>query len=612
MFTRSSLLGLVLVTATAATETLSAQARPAESASFVIRGAKVFDGVRDLGIADVLVTGDRITAIGRTLRVPARATEIDARGKTLLPGFIDAHVHAYGDAMRTALVYGSTTLLDQFTDITMASGIRTRQANGEMNDVADLYSAGTLVTSPKGHGTEYGMVIPTISSPAEAQAFVDARLAEGSQWIKIVYDNGSTYGMTVATISRETMQAVIAATHRRGKLAVVHIGDLAGAREAIEAGADGLAHLFVDADPDTAFGALLKQHRAFVIPTLSVLESVSSTASGATLVTDAALSPWVTQAAATNLKTGFPRRAGSRAQYSHAVATIRALKAAGVPILAGTDAPNPGTWHGISMHREVQLLVEAGLTPIEALASATSIPAAKFRFTDRGRIARGLRADLLLVDGDPLTDIRATRAIAGVWKRGVAVDRAPDRESVVAESRAAAAAASAPSASLIAGDVSDFESGKPDAKIGFGWVVSTDAFAGGKSVAAMNVVDGGANGSAKALSITGTLDAGLSYGWSGAMLLTGKVPMQPADFSSKKELRFFAKGDGQTYTVMLFSQSRGQQPLTKTFVSTTGWTEVVMPFSDFGVDAHDVQGLAWTLTGRPGTFALQVDDVRLR
>jgi imidazolonepropionase-like amidohydrolase len=591
---------------------LAAQTRPAEPSAFVIRGAKVFDGTRDRGIMDVVVIGDRITAVGRGVRAPSRATEIDGRGKTLLPGFIDAHVHAYGDAMRTALVYGSTTLLDQFTDITMASGVRTRQSNGELNDVADLYSAGTLVTSPKGHGTEYGMKIPTITAPAEAQAFVDARLAEGSQWIKIVYDNGSTYGMNTETISKATMRAVIEATHRRGKLAVVHVGDLAGARDAIESGADGLAHLFLDADPDPGFALLLAQRRAFVIPTLSVLESVSSTASGATLVTDAALSPWVTQAAATNLKMGFPRRAGSRAQYSHAVATIRALKAAGVPILAGTDAPNPGTWHGISMHREVQLLVEAGLTPADALASATSIPATRFRFADRGRIAAGMRADLLIVDGDPLTDIRATRAIAGVWKRGIAVNRAPDREAVVAEARAATAAASAPSAAMIAGAISDFESGKPDAKIGSGWVVTTDAFAGGKSVGAMNVIDGGANGSTKSLSITGTLDAGLSYGWSGAMLLTGRTPMQPADLSSKKELRFFAKGDGQTYTVMLFSRSRGTQPLTKTFVSTTDWTEIVMPFTDFGVDARDVQGLAWTLTGRPGTFALQVDDVRLR
>jgi imidazolonepropionase-like amidohydrolase len=586
---------------------LSAQAQT--PSVFVIRGARVFDGSRDRGIMDVLVRGQLIANVGRALRAPASATVIDGAGKTLLPGLIDAHVHSYGDALRTALVFGSTTQLDQFTDITMANGVRVNQASGGMSDVADLFSAGTLVTSPKGHGTEYGMKIPVIESASQAQAFVDARIAEGSQWIKIVYDDGHTYGMSIPTIDSLTLRAVINAAHARGKLAVVHIGDLAGARTAINAGADGLAHLFVDAPPDSGFARLLVQHRAFVIPTLSVLESVSGTASGTSLITDARLAPWVSRAATTNLKTGFPKRAGSLANYANAVATVRALHAAHVPILAGTDAPNPGTWHGISMHRELELLVDAGLSPAEALASATSVPAAKFRFADRGRIAVGLRADLLLVNGNPLADIRATRDIAGVWKRGVAVNRAPERESVIAESRAASAA---PTDALVTGDVSDFESGRPTSKVGFGWVVSTDAFAGGKSAATMNVTDDGANGSGKALTIAGTLDAGLQYGWSGAMWLTGKAPMQPANLSSKKEIRFWTKGDGKTYTLMLFSQAAGQRPLTTTFATTPTWTEVVIPFATLGVDGRDVQGIAWTLTGTPGTFALQVDDVRLK
>ena len=78
---------------------------------------------------------------------------------------------------------------------------------------------------------------------------------------------------------------------------------------------------------------------------------------------------------------------------------------------AGTDAPNSGTAHGASLHGELQLLVEAGLTPTEALAAATSAPAAAFHLTDRGRIAPGLRADLVLVEGDPTADILQTRAI---------------------------------------------------------------------------------------------------------------------------------------------------------------------------------------------------------
>ena len=93
-------------------------------------------------------------------------------------------------------------------------------------------------------------------------------------------------------------------------------------------------------------------------------------------------------------------------------------------ILAGTDAPAPGLAHGPSLHRELELLVRSGLTPLEALAAATSEPARIFGFHDRGRIAVGLRADLVLVDGDPTADVTATRKIVGVWKLGVERSRA--------------------------------------------------------------------------------------------------------------------------------------------------------------------------------------------
>ena len=98
---------------------LVAQA-PAAPTAFVIRGARVFDGVRDRGVTDVLVSGDHVAAVGKAIKAPPGAAEIDGRGKTLLPGLIDAHVHTFGDALRTALVFGSTTQLDQFTDVKMA------------------------------------------------------------------------------------------------------------------------------------------------------------------------------------------------------------------------------------------------------------------------------------------------------------------------------------------------------------------------------------------------------------------------------------------------------------------------------------------------------------
>ena len=106
------------------------------------------------------------------------------------------------------------------------------------------------------------------------------------------------------------------------------------------------------------------------------------------------------------------------------LASVAALHRAGVDLLVGTDASVPvpylgGVAHGASVHHELQLLVRAGLTPVEALRAATSVPARRFGLHDRGRIAAGLRADLLLVDGDPTTNITDTLALRTVWRAGV-------------------------------------------------------------------------------------------------------------------------------------------------------------------------------------------------
>jgi Amidohydrolase family len=149
------------------------------------------------------------------------------------------------------------------------------------------------------------------------------------------------------------------------------------------------------------------------------------------------------------------------------------VRPAHVPLLAGTDAPNPGTTHGASLHRELELLVKAGLTPVEALAAATSVPAKQFGLGDRGTIAPGKRADLVLVDGDPTADIRATRKIAGVWKLGLAVDRDAYRAELEKQRAEANRSAGVPRGAK-PGLVSDFEDGRPSARFGAGWQVSTD------------------------------------------------------------------------------------------------------------------------------------------
>jgi imidazolonepropionase-like amidohydrolase len=579
----------------------SAASQPA-SREFVVRDVRVFDGERTIPKASVHVRDGVIVSVG-TSTAPSGVESIAGEGRTLLPGLIDAHAHAFGDALERALVFGVTTELDMFTDHRFAATMRKEQQGpAGAPGRADLYSAGTLVTAPKGHGTEYGLPIPTLASPADAPAFVDARIAEGSDYIKIVYDDGAAYGMKIVTIDRAVLAAAIAAANARGKLVVVHVGSRQGADEAIAAGASGLVHIFADEPADADFVKRVGASRAFVTPTLSVTESTTGVASGASLLADARLSPFITAAERTSLEGRFPNRPGSKRNLAVAMAATKALFDRSVPILAGTDAPNPGTSHGSSMHRELELLVQAGLSPDAALAAATSVPARAYHLRDRGRIAPGLRADLVLVSGDPGRDITATRDIVAVWKRGVRLERSK-----------ATAPAATPEAATTTGLVSDFDGPVIRAGFGAGWQTSTDSMMGGASTAAMAIVAGGANQSRGALEVSGTLAAGAPYPWAGAMFFPATTPMAPANLAKFKELVFWARGDGGTHQVMIFATRLGNIPASQPFTPGPEWREYVLPLSSFSnIDGSDLRGVLFSAGSKPGPFRFAIDDVRFR
>jgi imidazolonepropionase-like amidohydrolase len=578
--------------------------------SFAITHVRLFDGEHTLQDQTIVVRDGKIAAIGKNVSIPKGTAEIDGSGRTLLTGLIDAHVHAFPEnSLREAEALGVTTVLDMFNNPDVVKHAKAQEGIGPGLAGADIYSAGILATVPHGHGTEYGFDIPTLTTPVEAQAWVDARIAEGSDYIKIILEDGGAFGHSIPTLDRPTLEALVIAAHKRHKLAVCHIGTYQEAREAIEAGADGLMHLFIDRMPEPGFGAFVAAHHVFVVPTLSVLLSVSGTnEEGKSLAADNRMTDYLPPGDISNLRKSF----GTTSKLAHYEATgetIRQLKAAHAEILAGTDAPNPGTMFGASMHGELELLVAAGLTPEEALRAATSTPADCFKLADRGRVAVGKRADLLLVTGDLTVKITDSRNIVAVWKSGHADDRSAYAAEIADLKKASSGV---PPLALGDGIISTFEDGTDHAAFGAGWSKSTDALFGGKSITDYKIISGGANGTKKSLRVTGEIVAGLPYNWAGAMFTPGDHPFAPANLSKTSGLKFWAKGDGKTYRLMFFTVGGGNIPQVATFTAGSDWKQYSFPFSTFGdSDGHDVQGILFSGGPEIGKFNFQIDEVGL-
>ncbi|MYM87861.1 amidohydrolase family protein [Rugamonas sp. FT82W] len=577
---------------------------PALAGTWLIRDARVFDGEQMHAKRSVLVTDDKIVDADFHGAAPAGARIVDGAGRTLLPGLIDAHVHAYRH-LELPLMFGVTTQIDMFTGVDTMRMMSGKMRANDNRGQADMYSAGTLATAPGGHGTEYGMAIPTLSRPEEAQAFVDARIAEGSYFIKIVMEGGSP-AHPMKTLDLPTVKAVIAAAHARGKLAVVHISNLADARAALEAGADGLAHLFngpaLGNEELAAFVQLARQKHAFIIPTLSVLESIAGLREEDVLG-DAGLAGLLTKEQIAPLKVTYgvqPKPALMAAPQQ----VVAALGKAGVPLLAGTDAGNTGTQYGASLLHEVGSLVQAGLTPQQALAAATSAPARAFKLADRGRVAKGYKANLLLVQGDAGSDVGALHRIVEVWKDGDAAGalRKAQQDKVAQE---LAPRTQPPVALPDGGRISQFTADKLASPVGMGWVPSTDQFAGGKSTVELKVQEPGT------VLVNAKVVPGFAYPWAGLAFMPGAQIMQPADLRGARMLRFRVKGDGRRYNVAVLS-SGITIPVNQGFEASGEWKEVALPFDGFkGIDFSAVTMIAFNAGPVVGDYQFQIADVRL-
>lgn len=401
---------------------------------------RVFDGETTSENQTVIIDGDVIAAINAP--IPEGATIIDGHGATLLPGLIDAHTHTSRESLALALTFGVTTELEM-------QGASTKFHRAEITEddsVADVRSAGFGLTPPGGHPSElfpeggrpndddvtgesrgHGrdeertFVMPFSTTPEEAVAFIPQLIDTGSDYIKFMVDDGTVEGHPgLPSLDQATLDAGVAEAHRLGALTVAHALTIDATQMAVDAGIDGLAHLFMDRPHTSEIIDAIAASNTFVVACV-VLDASMMGISGAEFATDPRVSSKLSPEWLATLRSSFNRYPQGR--LDDVLASVLALRNAGVDILVGTDASVAvpflgGLAHGASVHHELQLLVSAGLSPVEALRAATSTTARRFGLTDRGRIEPGLRADLLLVDGDPTTDITDTLSVRGVWRRG--------------------------------------------------------------------------------------------------------------------------------------------------------------------------------------------------
>ncbi|MDH4873442.1 amidohydrolase family protein [Pseudomonas sp. BN515] len=409
---------LLLAGLAQASEAEAPKAPPAPPELLAIKAAHLID-VNTGKVLDnpvVLVEGDRIKAVGQGLAIPPEARQLDLGDSTLLPGLIDFHVHLGGFGPRIGTARGAlagakqakATLESGFTSLRNMGGraftgiaLRDAIADGDIPGPR-IFDAGTLLTTTGGHCSgqvstpEEDQDGPGVANGAEAfERKVRQQFKYGADFIKVCITGGFMSGTDprVTQFSEEELKAVIDTAHRYRKKVAVHAHGADGIRLAARLGADSIEHASLVDDEGLK---LLKQKNIPIVPTLAI---------------DSLALEHAVEAGANQYNLAVLKQTGT----IHKQNIGKAIKA-GIPIIYGTDAPI--TPHGTNPV-EFHYLVEAGLTPLQAIQAATVTPAKWLGASeDIGSLDAGRFADIIAVHADPLADIRVLEKVQWVMKGG--------------------------------------------------------------------------------------------------------------------------------------------------------------------------------------------------
>jgi imidazolonepropionase-like amidohydrolase len=420
-------------------------------ATTVLEGALLIDGSGRPPLANsVLIIADgRIRAIGKlgSMRYPDGADVVDLRGKIIMPALINLHGHLgqtrdgfnaapdgytaenLRDQLAKYLAYGVGTVVSLGTDQDLIYRLRDAQRAGELPG-ARLYTAG------RGFGVKGGYPpggAPKVKgavdryrpqTPEQARAEVRELAALKPDFVKIWVDDD--FGR-MPKMKPEIFRAIIEEAHQQGLRVIAHVFYLADAKALVAAGVDGLGHSIRDQAVDADLIGAMKARGVFLIPTLVRDESTFAYGDPPRWLDDRFFQAGLELGVLTALKSpafinqnrANPDRPRLRAAFEMGKKNLKTLFDAGVKIGFGTDSGPPTRFQGCFEHRELQLMVESGLTPLQAIAAATRTSAETLGATSEfGTLAPGKQADFLVLDGDPLEDIHNTEELSAVWQAG--------------------------------------------------------------------------------------------------------------------------------------------------------------------------------------------------
>jgi imidazolonepropionase-like amidohydrolase len=428
--------------------------QPSAAPTVLLRDVRLIDGsgAAPREHVSLLLRNGRIEKIGETMIVPSGVQVRELSGKTVMPGLISAHSHLgliVDDAESSATGYTRENVTAQLRQFERY-GVTTILSLGLNRDLvyelreeqrAKRLGGATIFTAGRGIGVPGGAppllaATDQVYRPAtveEARKDVDEFAARHADVVKIWVDklHGAAPEMTP-----EIYKAVIDEAHQKHLRVAAHEYSLEDARQLVADGVDVLAHSVRDQVVDDAFVQAMKQHKVWYVPTFTVDESFFVYAGRPAFMQTA----FFQQAAGPKLLAKFDapgyaekinqeaQTAQHRKDFAVGQQNLKKLFDAGVNVGFGTDSGAvPGRIPGFAEHRELELMVEAGLTSMQAITAATGENAKLLHAADRGTIAAGKRADLLVLDADPLADIRNTRKIFAVYHDGRSVVDLPGR-----------------------------------------------------------------------------------------------------------------------------------------------------------------------------------------